>query len=118
MGTFEIKIGVAALTSGEFIEAKALVDTGATYTLLPRSLLKKINVQPIDSILLQLADERVVNYEVGQVQVRLDGRERIVLVVFGEQNASPLIDATTLDLFSLGVDPVNRRLFPVVGLMK
>lgn len=118
MGTFEIKIGVAGLTSGEFIEAEALIDTGATHTLLPSSLLQKLGVQPIDRIPFQLADQHVVNYEVGQVRLRIDGRERIILVVFGEPNASPLIGATTLELFNLAVDPVGKRLLPVVGLMK
>jgi clan AA aspartic protease len=118
MGAFEIKIGVAGLTSGEFIQTEALVDTGATHTLLPSSLLKRLDIQPIDNIPFQLADQHVVNYEVGQVRLRLDGKERIILVVFGEPDASPLIGATTLELFNLEVDPVGKRLFPVVGLMK
>ena len=118
MVTFEIKIGVSGLTSGEFIETEALVDTGASHTLLPSPLLQRLDVKPIDRIPFQLADQHVVNYEVGQVRLRIDGRERIVLVVFGEPSASPLIAATTLELFNLAVDPVAKRLFPVAGLMK
>ena len=118
MGTFEIKISVRGLTTGEFIETEALVDTGATHTLLPVSFLKELGVKPIDRIPFQLDDQHVVNYEVGQVRLRLDGRERIILAVFGEPNAPPLIGATTLELFNLAVDPVSKRLLPVVGLMK
>lgn len=118
METFEIKIRVGGLPSNEFVETEALVDSGATHTLLPSPLLKKLGVQPIDRIPFQLADQRVVEYEVGQVRLQLDGRERIVLVVFGETNASALIGATTLELFNLAMDPVGKRLISVVGLMK
>jgi len=118
MGTFEIKIGVAGLTSDKVVETEALVDTGATHTLLPSSIIKKLDVQPIDNMPFQIADQRVINYEVGQVRLRIDGKERIVLVVFGEPNALPLVGATTLELFNLAVDQVNKRLIPVVGLLK
>lgn len=118
MGTFEIKIRVGGLPTNEFVETEALVDSSATHTLLPNPLLKKLGVQPIDRIPFQLADQRVVEHEVGQVRLQLDGRERIVLVVFGEANASALIGATTLELFNLAIDPVGKRLIPVMGLMK
>ena len=59
-----------------------------------------------------------LNTDVGQVRLQLGGRERIVLVVFGEADASALIGATTLELFNLAIDPVGKRLIPVVGLMK
>jgi predicted aspartyl protease len=37
--------------------------------------------------------------------MRLDGRERTAVVVFGPEDAAPLLGATTLELFNLGVDP-------------
>lgn len=118
MGTFEIKIGVGGVASGNFVDTEALVDTGATHTLLPAAFLARLGILPIDRIPFQLADQRVVEYEVGEARLRVDGRVRVVLVVFGEEGATPLIGATTLELFNLGVDPVGKRLVPVMGLMK
>jgi clan AA aspartic protease len=118
MGTFEIKVSIGGMTSDRFIEIDAVADTGSTHTLLPREILSTLGIRSIDRIPFELADQRVVEHEVGEVRLRVDGRERVVLVVFGEEGASPLIGATTLELFNLGVDPVGRKLVPVVGLMK
>ena len=45
--------------------------------------------------------------------MRLDGRDDISQVVFWDKGAQPLLDAVTLEIFSLGIDPVNRKLIPV-----
>ena len=118
MGTFSVTMEIASLTSARTLRAEALVDTGATHTLVPRSILAELGTEPIDRIPFQLADQRTVEYDVGQVRIKLDGRERIVLVVFGDEHASPLLGATTLELFNLAVDPVRKQLVPVPGLMK
>jgi hypothetical protein len=60
----------------------------------------------------------MVEYEVGEARIRLDGRERTVLVAFGPEGATALLGATTLELFNMAVGPVRRRLVPVPGLLK
>ena len=117
MGTFSVQMSVSGPT-GESVEVDALVDTGATYTVLPSSLLARLGVTPRDRTAFQLADERIVEYDVGEVTVRLDGRERTVLVVFGPDEAEPLMGAVTIELFNMSVEPVRQRLVPVPGLMK
>ena len=54
----------------------------------------------------------------GQARLCLDDRELIAVVVFVPEDAAPLIGATTLDLFGLGVDPVSQQLVPVNALLK
>ena len=39
------------------------------------------------------------------------------MVVFGDEDAEPLLGAVTLEEFGLGVDPVRRRLVPVDGYL-
>jgi predicted aspartyl protease len=65
-----------------------------------------------------LADGREVRYPVAWVRVRLDERTQPTLVVCGDSGTEPLLGAFTLEGFGLGVDPVNRRLIPVPGLLK
>ncbi len=48
----------------------------------------------------------------------MDGRERTTQVVFGPEGVTPLLGATTLQLFHLGVDPLQEQLVPVRGLLK
>ena len=118
MGTFTVAFQVSEPARREFMDVEALVDTGATHTVLPRNMLEALGVGTIEQVAFQLADERVVEYEVGEARIRLDGRERTVLVVFGPENSQSLLGATTLELFNMAVDPIRRRLIPVPGLLK
>jgi hypothetical protein len=45
--------------------------------------------------------------------VRVDGRQERTLVVFGDDDAEPLLGAFTLEALRLAPDPVGRRLVPV-----
>ncbi len=118
MGTFTVLLQVGASSGGEFVDVEALVDTGASHTMLPGGLLRGLGIEVIERVSFKLADERVVEYEVGEARLRLDGRERTTLIVFGPDDATPLLGATSLELFNLGVDPVGQSLVPVPGLLK
>ena len=118
MGTFTVTIQVGDLAGQQFIEVEAPVDTGATYTVLPASTLRQLGIEAIERRLFRLADERTIEYPVADARVRLDGGEHITLVVFGPEDAAPLVGAVTLETFGLGVDPVGQRLIPVAALLK
>ena len=118
MGTFTVALQIHGPGEQRTVEVQALVDTGATHTLLPRDILIELGIIPEELVPFQLADERTVEYEVGEARLRLDGRERTTLVVFGPEGAAPLLGATTLELFNLAVDPMRRILVPVPGLLK
>ena len=118
MGTFSAMVQVGDLAGRQFVGVEALVDTGASDTMLPESTLAQLGIQPITRRFFRLADERLVEYPVGQARVRLDGDEFIVLVVFAPEGTMPLLGATTLETFSLGVDPKGQRLIPVAGVLK
>ncbi len=118
MGIFSVPIQVGGPSGVEFRPIDALVDTGASPTMLPRNLLTTLGVVVIEQVTFQFADERTVEYDVGEARIRLDGRERTTLVIFGPDDAESLLGATTLQLFNLAVDTVSERLFSVPGLLK
>ncbi len=118
MGTFNVSIQVGNRSGDEFRPVEALVDTGASHTMLPGNLLASLGVVAIERVAFHLADERTVEYVVGEARIRLDGRERTTLVIFGPDDAEPLLGATTLQLFNMAVDTVSERLFSVPGLLK
>lgn len=101
--------------SGERVTIDALVDTGATFTLVPGELLRELGVRPQRRASLRLADGRTHEQEVGHMLVELDGLEGPTYVVFGTNGAPAAIGAVTLEGFLLGVDPVAQRLIPVEG---
>ncbi len=118
MGTFSVQIQVGDLAGVRSVQVEALVDTGASDTVLPQDVLRELGITTLDQFTYSLADGRVVEYDVGEARLRLEGRERTTQVVFGPEGVTPLLGATTLQIFHLGVDPITERLVPVQGLLK
>jgi clan AA aspartic protease len=117
MGQFRVRIEVGDLQGIRFEPVDALVDTGASDTRVPGSVLQRLGVSPQERAPFRIADESIVEYEIGQAMVCLDGRTRYTVVVFGPEASESLLGATTLEAFGLGVDPVGRRLIPVPRLL-
>ena len=117
MGTIRFNITVGDPEGQEYESIEALVDTGSTYTTLPGSLLRRLGVPSGRRVEFELADGTIIERDVGQTWVRIDGAAAIVPVVFAEEGSEALLGAVTLEIFLLGVDPVRQRLVPVRGLL-
>ena len=114
MGTFSVKVTVANATDpGRAVTVDCLVDTGAAYSQLPRSLLVSIGIEPFDERRFVMADGRRGTCQVGKADFVVNGRQTPSLVVFGEETSPPLLGAMTLEGLGLGVDPLARRLIPI-----
>jgi predicted aspartyl protease len=61
MGSFRVHIGVGSTVGDRFADIEALVDTGATYTWVPRNVLEQLGVHPSEERAFLLADGRFVN---------------------------------------------------------
>ena len=61
MGTFNWPIRLESMDGAKSLEIEAMVDTGASYTIVPGKLLTDIGISPIDKISLVLADGGVLN---------------------------------------------------------
>lgn len=117
MVTFTQRVAIAPIGGGRLKELEALVDTGATYTWIPPSVLEELGITSEEQLTFVPADGREASYPIAQVRVRLDGRERFTICVFGEEGTEPLLGAVTLEEFGLAVDPLNKRLIPVRGYL-
>jgi len=93
-----------------------VVDGGAAYTSAPGSVLRRLGITPHDRRVFLLADGRTVERDAGRAWVRVDGRQEITLVIFGDDQTPPLLGAYTLEGLALQVDPVNQRLVPLPHL--
>ena len=118
MGAFRAQVEIEGAAVGRLERVEALVDTGATYTWVPRDLLERLGVQPEEERPFVLADGRQVTYGIAWVRVWIDGRSQPTIAVFGEPGSDPLLGVFTLEGFGLDADPVNRRLVPVPALLK
>jgi clan AA aspartic protease len=118
MGTFTIKVEIGDPQGQRWETIEVLVDSGASHTLVPASILRRLGVIPDERWPFDLADNRIVEYDVGEASIKIDGRRRHTVVAFGEEGAQPLLGAATLEEFRLGIDPVRRQLIPIRGLLK
>jgi clan AA aspartic protease len=118
MGSFRVPLYIAHPRGGPAHRVDALVDTGATYTWVPRGVLERLGIEPHQQRRFVLADGREVLYDVAWATVRIGDMSEPTIVVFGDPDSAPLLGVVTLEEFGLGVDPINRRLVPVPGLLK
>ena len=96
---------------------QALVDTGASHTVLPSSLLRRLGVVPFRTVLYRIGDGSRIPREIGETRLRVNGLEATRIVAFGEDNLPPLLGADTLQGILLVVDPVEERLVPADALL-
>jgi clan AA aspartic protease len=92
-----------------------LVDTGATYMLLPPEVVAGLGLSIVEERPAELASGERVTYGVGSVWVRIDDRAFPTVFVAGPRGCPALLGAVTLEAFGLAADPVHQRLFPVLA---
>ncbi len=117
MGTFRYPIRIGRLDGSAFEQVDALVDTGATYTWIPRATLDRLGISPTDRRQLQLADGSLIEREIGLALTTVDDRTVATICIFGDEGTRPLLGAVTLEELGLAPDPVRQRLIPVVGYL-
>ena len=113
MGIFQVQIEILPSNGGSFHTESVLVDTRASYLALPRSLLTSLGYRPIDTQRAVFPTGEIAVWEVAEVKIRLQGRERTVLAFLASDQSPKLLGAQTLETFGLGVDPLGKRLIRV-----
>lgn len=114
MGTFSHPIEVFSADGSRSVTVAALVDTGATYTCLPGAVLRELGLAPDRKIPARLPEGSIVEDEIGEVRVRLQGIELTTIVVFDAAEMPARLGAYTLTGAALAVDPVEQRLIPTL----
>lgn len=114
MGTFSVTAEIHTADQQAAPEAVVLmVDTGATYTCLPRPFLERLGYRPVGRRPVVFANGTEAEWEVTVITVSLLG-PTLPTLCFMAPDASPgLLGAVTLEEFGLGVDPIGKRLVPV-----
>jgi clan AA aspartic protease len=111
----EIEIGDP--TGTRFQALEAMVDTGASYTVVPSSVLEDLGICPHRRMGFRLADGTRIEKDVGAAMVRVMGQQETSMVVSGPDDGPVLLGAVALETFALAVDPLGQRLISVDGLL-
>lgn len=95
------------------VEVEAVVDSGATMVVLPKSLVKMLGLKKVEDVKVKYADGSVKEKEVyGVVRVELMGRVGNFDVLAEDEGAQPLIGQIVLERLDLIIEPSTRRLTP------
>ena len=118
MGAFTVSIRIFSPDGGAHRDLEALVVAGATFTMLPESVLIEFGHRPVELARFEPADGSTREYGVSYAQVTLGGSTWPVPVAFGPEETEILLGATALEIFRLRVDPVKGELAPVSLVLK
>ncbi len=98
---------------GQEQQVSFLVDSGATYTLLPHAAWRAIELVPQREVAFTLADGTVVERRVSECHLTLPQGAAHSPVILGEPDDEPLLGVVTLEILGLVFNPFTRTLHPM-----
>lgn len=90
--------------------ADFLVDTGATDSLAPAKELRKAGLKPRGRMAYELANGQTVEYDFGLAEIEFMGELTSGRVIFGPDDAEPLLGVSALESVGIMFDPATRTL--------
>lgn len=114
MGLVTLRIEVGVPSKPEATETvEFLVDSGAIYSVVPTSILKRIGIKTLAEEEFRLANGEKIVRKKGIALFRYGDRVGGADVVFGEEGDSTLLGSFTLEALGLILDPLKRELRPL-----
>lgn len=90
-----------------------LVDSGAVYSVVPKTVLKELGVRPHSTKTFTLADGSEIKRKLGDALFKLNGHQGASPVIFGEKGDSALLGTVSLEALGFLLDPIRRELRPL-----
>jgi clan AA aspartic protease len=94
-----------------------LIDSGATYSLLPLNAWKTIGLKPRRTLEFTLADGTTITRDVSECYILLSQGEGHTPVILGEESDEALLGVVTLEILGLVLNPFKRTLQPMKMLL-
>ena len=105
--------GVLTGPTGKTAKTRFLVDSGATYTLVPHDIWKALELTPKRKVTFTLADGRPIDRDVSECHLRLAQGDGHTPVILGESGDEALLGVVTLEILGLVLHPFKRTLEPM-----
>lgn len=101
-------------------EGLFLVDTGAVDCLAPGKFLRRLGLKPKAKRTYELAGGSEIQMETAPVEIEFMGEIIGTTIIFGADNAEPILGFTALESVGIEVDPRTQRLkrLPTVRLKR
>ena len=116
MENFTVPVEVFSPDGNRSVTIEPLVDTRICFSCLPTSLFHDLGIVPHRQIQSVLPDGSVVEDEIAEACVKLNGVQTHTMVLFDDDTAPARLGHHTLTGALLDYDPIRRRLVPVRAL--
>lgn len=114
MGITTLKLQVANPAShGKSETLEFIVDSGAVYSVVPASVLRRLGIKSIAKEEFRLADGSTITRRKGIALFKYGDKRGGADVIFGEKDDVTLLGALTLEALGLALDPMRRELKPI-----
>lgn len=105
--------GVLTGPTGKQATIRFLVDSGATYTLVPHDVWKALDLVPKRTVTFTLADGTPIPRPVSECHLALPQGDGHTPVILGEPGDEALLGVVTLEILGLVLHPFKRTLEPM-----
>ena len=96
---------------------RLLVDSGAMYSVVPATTLRRLGIEPHGSRRFILADGTEIKRKMGAATFRIGKNVGTSTVIFGERDDAALLGIVSLEDLGLMLDPLKRVLLPLPMLL-
>lgn len=120
MGIFQVRVSVGnPKDPTRTFEENFWVDTGATYSFVPRRRLDAIGLVADSQRNIVYANGQHANCGLGDAQFAIAGikETRTCPVIFAPDDSLYLLGATALESFGLAADPDSKSLKPIAAII-
>ena len=119
MGLVHVAVTLRSIgENGTPYSADFLVDTGATDSLASAAALRRAGIQPVGKMAYELADRMRHEYSFGLARIEFMGEITAGRVIFGPDDAEPILGVTALESVGITLDPASQTLkrLPAISL--
>ena len=110
MGLTHVVVKIGNLGSDDLYDANFLVDTGAVESMAPASELRRVGIKPVGKRTYELASGELRDYAYGLAELRFMDEITSTDIIFGPENAEPILGVLALEGAGFIVDPKNQTL--------
>jgi len=110
LGHVEVDVIIGDLEGKKRIKVTALVDTGATFTVIPESISKDLNLNPIGEKVKVSTAKGYDELDLTHAVLEIGEKRRIMPILISKQIDRVLIGVTTLEAMQLRINSLTKKL--------
>ncbi len=117
MGHIEADVLIGDLEGKRAIRTRALVDTGATFTVIPESIVKELNLKLTGEKVRISTAKGYDELDLAHTLMEINGKRRIMPVLVSKYVDRVLLGVITLEAMQLRVNPLTEKLEEFTALL-